>query len=97
MSHPACGIDAGSQHKADGGGSDGFGVAAALGHESGNAGALGVSQKLQSPGGKDPVFSPQRHDIRYGTQAHHVGVLREHRLRVTAQGAGQLEGDAHAG
>ena len=97
LSHPARGVDAGSQHKADGGGGNGFGVAAALGHESGNAGALGVRQQLQPPGGKDPVLSPQGHHVRYGAQAHHVGVLRQHRLRVTAQGAGQLEGNAHAG
>ena len=56
-----------------------------------------MSQGFQSPGDEYPVFPLQGHHIRYGSQADHVGIFRQHCLLVTAQGGSQLEGHAYAG
>ena len=74
-----------------------MGVAAALFHQGGDAGTAGVGQRLQSPGGEDPVFTLQWHDIRHGSEAHHVGVRFQNRLLIAAESGGQFESDTNAG
>ena len=57
LPHPPRRVDAGCQHEADGGGIDSFGVAAAFRHQGGDAGPLGMGERVEAPGGKDPVFA----------------------------------------
>ena len=54
-------------------------------------------EEFQTPGHKDPVFSLQRHDVGNGTQADHVGIIRQDFLLAAAQSAGQLECHANTG
>ena len=97
FAHAACGIDPGSQHKADGGGTDGFGGTAAFCHQSGNTGALGMGQRLQTPCYENTVFSLQGHYVRNSAKTDHVGVLFQHFLLRTGKRGGQLKGDADTG
>ncbi len=97
LAHPPGGVDSGGQHKADGGGADGFRGAAALGHEGGDARPAGVGQGVKAPGDEHPVFPQQGHHVGHGAQAHHVGVFFQHLFLAAAEGGGQLEGHTHAG
>ena len=97
LAHTAGGVDPGSQHKADGGGADGLFIAAAFPDQGGKPRPLGGGQGLQPPGDKHPVFSHQGDYIGNGAQADHIRVFVQHRLRVSGQGAGQLEGNGNAG
>ena len=97
LPHAPGGVDPGGQHKADGGGVDGFRGASGLGHQCGDAGAFGVLQGGQTPGDEDPVFPQQGHHIGHGAQADHVCIFFQHFLLGAAQSGGQLEGHAHTG
>ena len=97
LAHTAGGVDPGSQHKADGGGADGLFIAATFPDQGGKPRPLGGGQGLQPPGDKHPVFSHQGDYIGNGAQADHIRVFVQHRLRVSGQGAGQLEGNGNAG
>ena len=56
-----------------------------------------MPQGLKAPGHEDAVLSLQEHHVRHSAQADHVGVIVQNGLLVAAEGAGQLEGHAHAG
>ena len=95
LSHPAGGVDPGSQIVSDGGGGDRLLDAAALAHQRGDAGPAGLAQRFQTPGHEHPVLALQEHHIRHSAKAHHVGIGIQHRLLIAAQGGGQFEGHAH--
>ena len=97
LTHASGGIDAGSQHEADGGSVEGIRVTAAFFYQRRQTGASGALQGLQPPGDEHPVLPHQGNHVGHRTQAHHVGVFPEHFFRVAAEGTHQLEGQRHAG
>ena len=97
LAHASGGVDPGGKHIADGGGGDFCLGTAAFLHQGGKAGAAGMAQVPEAPGDKHPVFPHQGDDIGHRAQAHHVGVLLQHGLRVAGQGTAELKGHGHTG
>ena len=58
---------------------------------------MGLTQRLQTPVHKHPVFAYQGHHICHRAKANHIGIFLENMARVAAEGAGQLEGNTHTG